>query len=311
MTLSASVSRLRRGLRVEDLFAGLVAVVFFGYVGIARASGALRAGGGDTWTVSFIALPMSIIIFLVSLRYAIGSEGTTFSRWAGEVTSIIRDWLPFLLFLLFYATFHSAIWETIRPVTVDGRLLAIDRALFGETPSVPMQLWYATWLTNFLSLCYFLHLVFPPLLAGPWYRRDKRTFREMLLAVLICGALGSIGYLFVPAVGPGIAFPQLYTKVLGGSLYQPITDLMGLVRAPRDAFPSLHVGLSAVVLWYAWKHGKTAFLLLLPFVAGNWIATIYLRYHYLIDVLAGFVVAFLGVLLARAALRLETRLQTT
>src|SRR5260221_4443157 len=86
---------------------------------------------------------------------------------------------------------------------------------------------------------------------------------------------------------------------------------MGLVRAPRDVFPSLHVGLSAVVLWYAWKHGKTAFLLLLPFVAGNWISTLYLRYHYLIDVLVGFVVAFLGVLLARAALRLERRLQTT
>ena len=91
MTLSASIRRFRHGLRVEDLFAGLVAMVFFGYVGIAHASGALRAGGGDTWTVSFIALPMSIIIFLVSLRYAIGSDGTTFSRWAGEVTAIIRD----------------------------------------------------------------------------------------------------------------------------------------------------------------------------------------------------------------------------
>ena len=67
------------------------------------------------------------------------------------------------------------------------------------------------------------------------------------------------------------------------------------------------VALFAFIIALMWLLGDV----LLPFVAGNWIATLYLRYHYLIDVLAGFVVAFLGVMLARAALRLETRLQTT
>lgn len=309
MTPSTFAHRLR-GLRVEDVLAALVAVLLFSYIGLARAAGALPRAGGDTWTVSLIALPMSIIVFLVSLRYALGSDGTSFSRWFAEVTEIIRDWLPFLLFLLFYATFHSTLWETIQPATADSQLLALDRALMGETPSVAMQLWITTWLTNFLSLCYFLHLVFPPLLAGPWYRRDKRMFRELLLAILICGALGTTGYLLVPAVGPGIAFPGLYTTSLDGSLYHPINDVMGLMRAPRDAFPSLHAGLSAVVLWYSWKYGKVAFLILLPFVVGNWISTLYLRYHYLTDVLAGFVVAWLSVVLAGAALRLEARLQT-
>src|ERR1700686_1676890 len=101
----------RTSLRVEDLLAVVMLAVFLGYTGLARIRGLLMEGGGDTWTVSFIALPMSIIIFLASLRYALGRDGTTFSRWAVEVTEVVRDWLPFLLFLLFYATFHLRLFE--------------------------------------------------------------------------------------------------------------------------------------------------------------------------------------------------------
>src|SRR5438105_2489553 len=206
MSHSASM----RSLRVEDALCLLVAVVLIVYISATGSWQLLRGGGGSNmWLVSFIALPMSIIIFLASLRYALASEGTTIGRWSTEVTGIARDWLPFLLFLLFYGTFHAALWQTIQPRIFDGQLLAIDRRLFGETPSVWMQSWISDGLTSFLSLCYFLHLILPPIVAGLWYRRDVRAFRELLLAILICGAVGTIGYLIVPAVGPGVAFPQM------------------------------------------------------------------------------------------------------
>ncbi|HEV8661174.1 MAG TPA: phosphatase PAP2 family protein [Thermoanaerobaculia bacterium] len=296
-----------RRLRVEDVLCLFVALTLLSYIGLAGSWRLLRANTEDMWTVSFIGLPMSIIIFLASLRYALGSDGSTVGRWAAEVTEIARDWLPFLLFLLFYTTFHSALWITIHPRIEDAELLAIDRRLFGETPSVPMQQWTTPGVTSFMSLCYFLHLILPPLLAGLWYRRDIKVFRELLLAILICGAIGAIGYLLVPAVGPGVAFPQLYAKTLSGTLYRPIIDWMDVARAPRDVFPSLHIAVSAIVMWYAARYGRTLLAIVTPFIVGNWIATIYLRYHYAIDDVAGFVVAVISIVLAGAALSFEQR----
>jgi membrane-associated phospholipid phosphatase len=82
-------------------------------------------------------------------------------------------------------------------------------------------------------------------------------------------------------------------------------SMMEIARAPHDVFPSLHVAISAIVLWFAWRYGPRLFWTLLPFVAGNWLSTIYLRFHYAIDVIVAVPFAIAMVLLARWLLRLE------
>jgi membrane-associated phospholipid phosphatase len=59
----------------------------------------------------------------------------------------------------------------------------------------------------------------------------------------------------------------------------------------RAAFPSLHAAVSLVALLYAWRHLRWWFWVLLPFVAGLWVSTIYLRHHYAVDLLAGWLLA--------------------
>jgi len=52
-------------------------------------------------------------------------------------------------------------------------------------------------------------------------------------------------------------------------------------------------------LYYAWKEReKKLFAVLLPLVTGLIIATVYLRYHYVIDVIAGIALTGLTILLA-------------
>ena len=69
----------------------------------------------------------------------------------------------------------------------------------------------------------------------------------------------------------------------------------------RAAFPSLHAAVSLVALVYAWRYLRPWFYVLLPFVLGLWVSTIYLRHHYTVDLLAGW-------MLAPAALALAPRL---
>jgi len=50
---------------------------------------------------------------------------------------------------------------------------------------------------------------------------------------------------------------------------------------------------------------------LVPLVVANWFSTIYLRYHYLIDVIAGWLVAAVAIVLAERLLRWEARKQAS
>src|SRR5262249_7505783 len=94
---------------------------------------------------------------------------------------------------------------------------------------------------------------------------------------------------------------------LRGRLYGPVLSMMDAARASRDVFPSLHVGASSIVLYYGARRGRAFFWVLLPLALATWLSTLYLRYHYLLDVLAGWAVVVLCIFLARQLLRLEAR----
>ena len=301
------MSSFSRSLRVEDLLAGAFALALVAYGGARALLSGLQLSESDYWDFSFILSPLSLLVFLAALRYAMGGGRSLLADTGRQIVTIFRDWLPFLLFILFYEAFRSRLWMMVLGGDLDAELLAWDRRLFGETPAVWMDRLVSPTLTNLMTLAYFLHLILPPVVAFVWYRRSRRGFREFLLAVLLSGLLGSIGYMIVPAVGPAIAYPELFSTPLVGLLHEPITAVMDAARAPRDVFPSLHVGLSTIVLWYGAKLGRRwLWVLLLP-VVGNWVSTIYLRYHYLVDVFAGWAVAALAIWLAWALLRLEER----
>jgi membrane-associated phospholipid phosphatase len=66
---------------------------------------------------------------------------------------------------------------------------------------------------------------------------------------------------------------------------------MNYARIRRDVFPSMHVAISFVVWLYAYRSSKKLFWILSPLILSLWFSTVYLRYHYLVDVLAGLVLA--------------------
>ena len=247
------MSSFRANLRVEDLLAAGFATALVAYAGARAALQGLRLTGADYWDFSFILSPLSVLVFLASLRYAVSGGRSLFDSTVRQILRTFRDWRPFLLFLLFYEAFRTRIWQLILTRDLDAELLNWDRRLFGETPSVWMDRLVHPVLTDVMALAYFLHLILPPVVAFVWYRRDRRGFREFLLAVLLSGVMGSTGYLIVPAVGPAVAYPELFANSLTGLFHEPVTAVMDAARAPRDVFPSLHVGLSTIVLWYGAK----------------------------------------------------------
>ena len=70
-----------------------------------------------------------------------------------------------------------------------------------------------------------------------------------------------------------------------------------------DVFPSLHCAVSAYMLFSDWAWRRKRFWLFLIPCVGIGFSTIYMRYHYGADVLAGFVLAALGLLIERREAR--------
>ena len=296
-------------VRTEDLLAAAVAVALALFVGIRSALDEIRLSPEDTWDVFFTLAPVSVLIFGASVRFALGREGGGASGVFRRIGRVLRDWSPFFFFFLLYETFAQNVWKALLPRDRDAELLRLDRLLFGETPALRLESLVHPVLTDVLAVAYFLHLVLPPILAWIWYRRDLRVFRHLLLSIFLAGVIGVFGYLMVPAVGPGSAFPESFRGGLTGLFYGPVTWTLDQARAPRDVFPSLHVGISTIVLVFARKRGRIAFWIVLPLVAANWMSTLYLRYHYMVDVIAGWAVAPLAVAAGAAFLALEDRLR--
>jgi len=220
-----------------------------------------------------------------------------------HITIAESDWweLSFIFLpaaLLVYESFRSHLWQSLLGPDRDATLLALDRRLFGETPAVTLQRFITPWLTDALVIAYFLHLVLPAILAVSLYRQGLGKFRPFLLAVFLAGAIGSTGYLLVPATGPAVAFPELFTVPLSGRVEGTLLGLIDAARAPRDVFPSLHVGfLMFVYLWMRRLWPRTS-LVFAFFVFAILLGSVITGWHYLIDGLAGILLAVLAYLLS-------------
>lgn len=182
----------------------------------------------------------------------------------------------------------------VRAVRFDADLLALDRWLLGETPAKHFEYLTAPWLTEIMSLCYilFMPLLFFSLLR--YFFRQRELLGEFYAGLFTVYGLGFLGYMLVPAAGPWLAYPGLFDVTLSGGPVTALNQVMVEQGSNRvDVWPSLHCAVSAFILGFAWRHHRIEFHYLLLPVGGLWISTLYLRYHYFIDVLSGFIlVAF-------------------
>jgi membrane-associated phospholipid phosphatase len=190
-------------------------------------------------------------------------------------------------------------------------LAAADRRLFlGRDPLMAMEPLARPWLTELMQVLYTLYIVLPPatavLLA---LRAGPSLIRRSLAVLLAVFYLSYVGYYLFPASGPNIHNnfgPVLPCGIDPLPLYHFESDLPGLwLTAPlrewmfrveltkRDCFPSGHVA-AAVVCWIlAGRVHRLWGLVWAPFALGVILSTVYLRYHYVVDVLAGMLLGWI------------------
>jgi membrane-associated phospholipid phosphatase len=227
---------------------------------------------------------------------------------AGRRSESLGHRIRVLASLAFAVWFYNATGR-ITPVlgasVRDGTLRAIDEAIFGQTPAVFCERLSAAWLTDLLSLCYFTYLLYLPMATIHAAFEPGAASRRFSACLFTGFAIGFAGYLLVPAVGPARAYGELFaTPLPSGALGRKIMGLLDWSSSDFDVFPSLHVLITCILLAHDWTEVRSRFWIMLGPVAGLVVSTIYLRYHYGVDVLAGallFLVLWQTLLKSRSA----------
>jgi membrane-associated phospholipid phosphatase len=180
----------------------------------------------------------------------------------------------------------------IHPHDLDSALAAIDYRIFITHPTVWLERLTSPALTEILQLVYSTYYFLPVILGTVlWCKGWFDKFNFWLFVVMLGFFLSYFGYLAVPAIGPRFlpSIVAAQTKPLTGVLlFQTIRESLDrFEEITRDCFPSGHTELTLLVLYYSRKFHRRTFWSLLPLGSGIIISTVYLRYHYVIDVIAG------------------------
>ena len=212
---------------------------------------------------------------------------------------------PVSLLLDFYpAAFVPIVFNTLSPLITatrggarDDLLINADRAIFGVDVTVWMEQFSRPWLNDllysFYATYYFIALI-PGLIL---WSRDRPTARRFVFTLMLIYYVSYAGYFTIPALGPRFAQADLYTKSLTVSpISRVINDTINhLEKTKLDVFPSGHTMISMAVLIVMWKRARDVFWWLLPVASLLIVATVYCRFHYVIDLIAGTTLAFIVV----------------
>jgi membrane-associated phospholipid phosphatase len=211
----------------------------------------------------------------------------------------LRHFYPLLLGGFFFEEIGHLV-HAIFPQWFDAWLIAADLKFFGTYPTVWIEQFSSYWLTEFLQLAYTLYL---PLIPGfgiyLWWRNQREEFTEYTLAICITYYLNYLIFIFFPIEGPYHTLAHLQQVELHGGFFMALIEWIEKHgRVHGGAFPSNHVAGTMVALISALRFSRKISFVLIPLAISICIATVYGRYHYAVDVIAGMMVAGFGGFLA-------------
>lgn len=219
----------------------------------------------------------------------------------------IHRWYCYPLVLIVFKEIYQMI-HRINPIDHDQLLISIDHWMFGVNPTQWLSQFSHPIITEILQTAYFSYYLIFILVGVEIFRRYPIDRFDHAAFLIVYGFyLSYLGYFLLPAVGPrftlhnfadldrdlpGLFFTPVFRAIINaGESIRP-GQLNAIEVVQRDVFPSGHTQLSLICTYLAFHYRLRSRWIVTLLVSLLIIGTVYLRYHYVID-LAGGVVFFL------------------
>ena len=175
----------------------------------------------------------------------------------------------------------------------DATVQRWDAAIFGMQPSMEMSA-LLPWLplSEVLHLGYFFYYAIVPVaLYGVYRTRGIDALHRTAVAVAAAFFGCYLIFAFFPVAGPRYEFVPIGGVIGDGTLYGIVHGILETGSSKGTAFPSSHIAASlAGVIAAGREDARWFWLLLVPEIALT-LGTVYGRFHYGVDALAGIAVA--------------------
>jgi len=246
------------------------------------------------WLFSISCSPYSYEPMFVFVLTAITIWLSVYLRKEQKTTGLAKFFrlaYPLIYLFVIFESFFM-ILPFINPNRYDELLTNIDFTMFGVHPTVWIEQWSQSWLTDLFYALYVFYFPMPLFILSWLYRQNRFVDLDKSVWIYMLTYYGAyLGYFLVPAAGPRFYEPLMtlqQTDLNGVFLAVPVRTLINFMEPNKlDAFPSLHAAISFTTLLLMGKYNKTMFKVFLPIITGIMISLVYCRYHYVIDMIAG------------------------
>lgn len=217
-----------------------------------------------------------------------------------------------IIFLSFKELYFMV--KPIRGVDLDQYLIQIDRFLFGGDPTHFLYNIANPYLTELLQIVYASFFFLPVILGiDLLINKNEKYFRFATFTVILGLFLSFIGYLLVPAIGPrftlhdfsltnvelpGLFITNFLREIVNAGESIPAGTPNPIEVVQRDVFPSGHTLITLIVMYLSIRLKTTSRYLFIPVGSLLIFSTVYLRYHYVIDLIGGLVFMIIAMLLS-------------
>ena len=245
----------------------------------------------------WIAINATIVFLSFLLAYMESKNENSF--WEG-----LHYWYIVPVTLLTFKQLYFMV-KPIRVIDYDYVFIEIDRWLFGTDPTHVLYQISHPVLTEILQIIYGMFYLLPILLGLFLLRKKRFVAMDFAVFSIIYGFLLSyLGYFLLPGIGPsftlhefstineqlpGIFLTNFLRELVNAGESIPAGTLNPAEVVQRDIFPSGHTMITLIVIFLSVRLKSRSRFFFVPVGSLLIFSTVYLWYHYVIDLVGGLV----------------------
>lgn len=208
-----------------------------------------------------------------------------------KLFSFFRNIYPVLFAGYFYT--ETVYYNKLFFENLDAIFINFDQSFFGFQPSLEFSKTFSS--SWFAELMYFGYFSFYFIILGfiiIMYFKHKKLFVENVFKVTFSLLFFYFLFAIFPSAGPQFYFNEIERAApMNGFIFQ---DIMHAIQAgaeqPTGAFPSSHVGVTVAILFLARKKLPLFFKICVPLAIILILSTVYIKAHYAVDAIFGFLI---------------------
>ena len=188
---------------------------------------------------------------------------------------------------------ETAMLNTLIFPKIDEFLSNLDQNIFKFQPSIEFSKHFnSLFFSELFYFGYFCYYLLPLVVLGILYKFLPQKIEEFGFILITSFLLYYFIFIIIPAEGPQFyfTFPDNHIEAQG-IFGNAIKLIQKNGEAPTAAFPSSHVGISWIIIFWLYQNFRKSVKYFLPFVILLMFSTVYIKAHYFVDVVAGFLTA--------------------